>query len=140
VNGYAVAGGMEITLMCDLRVAEQTSTFGIFCRRFGVPLIDGGTIRLPNLIGMSRAMDLILTGRAVKGKEAFEIGLANRLVPEGQAFSAAIELAQEIAKFPQECMNQDRLSAYYAMYSASNFKDAIQNEMDRGLDIIHKVN
>lgn len=139
VQGYAVAGGMEITLACDLRVVEQSATFGIFCRRFGVPLIDGGTLRLPHLIGLSRAMDLILTGRAMKGKEAFEIGLANRLVPDGTALSAAVQLAVEISKFPQECMNRDRMSAYYAMFSAKDWKDAVYNEMDRGLDVIHKV-
>ncbi|XP_021956995.1 short-chain-enoyl-CoA hydratase-like [Folsomia candida] len=138
VQGYAVAGGMEITLACDLRVVEQSATFGIFCRRFGVPLIDGGTLRLPHLIGLSRAMDLILTGRAMKGKEAFEIGLANRLVPDGTALSAAVQLAVEISKFPQECMNRDRMSAYYAMFSAKDWKDAVYNEMDRGLDVIHK--
>jgi enoyl-CoA hydratase/carnithine racemase len=114
------------------------SNFWIFgC--IGVPLIDGGTIRLPHLIGMSRAMDLILTGRAVKGKEAYEIGLANRLVPQGDSLQQAIKLANEIAQFPQDCMNRDRLSANYALYSAKDFQDAIQNEMKRGLEVIHKV-
>jgi enoyl-CoA hydratase len=98
-------------LWCDLRVASQSAIFGIFCRRFGVPLIDLGTIRLPRLIGHSRAMDLILTGREVRAQEAFEIGLANRLVPAGQALSAAIELARQVASFPQTCMRNDRLSA-----------------------------
>jgi enoyl-CoA hydratase len=111
VEGYAVAGGCELALWCDLRVASQSAIFGIFCRRFGVPLIDLGTIRLPRLIGHSRAMDLILTGREVRAQEAFDIGLANRLVPAGQALTAAIELARQIASFPQTCMRNDRLSA-----------------------------
>jgi enoyl-CoA hydratase len=111
IEGYAVAGGCELALWCDLRVASESAIFGIFCRRFGVPLIDLGTIRLPRLIGHSRAMDLILTGREVRAQEAFEIGLANRLVPTGQALTAAIELARRIASFPQTCMRNDRLSA-----------------------------
>jgi enoyl-CoA hydratase/carnithine racemase len=111
VEGYAVAGGCELALWCDLRVASESAVFGIFCRRFGVPLIDLGTIRLPRLIGHSRAMDLILTGREVRAQEAFDIGLANRLVPAGQALTAAIELARQIASFPQTCMRNDRLSA-----------------------------
>jgi enoyl-CoA hydratase len=111
VEGYAVAGGCELALWCDLRVASQTAIFGIFCRRFGVPLIDLGTIRLPRLIGHSRAMDLILTGREVRAQEAFDIGLANRVVPAGEALSAAIELARQIASFPRACMRNDRLSA-----------------------------
>jgi len=138
IGGHAVAGGLEIALLCDLRVVEESATLGIFCRRFGVPLIDGGTIRLPRLIGLSRALDLILTGRPVKGKEALEYGLANQLVPSGTALARAISLALEIAKFPQECMNADRKSAYYAMYSAKDFEDAVQNEMNKGMDIIHK--
>jgi len=111
VEGYAVAGGCELALWCDLRVASQTAIFGIFCRRFGVPLIDLGTIRLPRLIGHSRAMDLILTGREVRAQEALAIGLANRLVPAGEALNAAIELARQIASFPRTCMRNDRLSA-----------------------------
>jgi enoyl-CoA hydratase len=111
VEGHAVAGGCELALWCDLRVASQSAIFGIFCRRFGVPLIDLGTIRLPRLIGHSRAMDLILTGREVRAQEAFDIGLANRLVPAGEALTAAIELARQIASFPPTCMRNDRLSA-----------------------------
>lgn len=111
VEGYAVAGGCELALWCDLRVASESAIFGIFCRRFGVPLIDLGTIRLPRLIGHSRAMDLILTGREVRAQEAFDIGLANRLVPTGQALTAALELARQLASFPQTCMRNDRLSA-----------------------------
>ena len=110
VSGYAVAGGLELALWCDLRIAEQDAVFGVFCRRWGVPLIDGGTVRLPRLIGLSRAMDLILTGRAVAAPEALEIGLVNRLVPRGEGLAAAQALARELAAFPQTCLREDRLS------------------------------
>jgi enoyl-CoA hydratase len=110
VSGYAVAGGLELALWCDLRVAEEGAVFGVFCRRWGVPLIDGGTIRLPRLIGQSRAMDMILTGRGVDAAEAHAIGLANRVVPKGQARQAAEQLAAELAALPQQCMRSDRLS------------------------------
>ena len=113
VSGYAVAGGLELALWCDLRVVEQDAVFGVFCRRWGVPLIDGGTVRLPRLIGHSRAMDMILTGRAVGADEALVIGLANRVVPQGQARQAAEELAAELARAPLGCMRADRLSALY---------------------------
>ena len=112
VSGYAVAGGLELALMADLRVAEDTATFGVFCRRWGVPLIDGGTVRLPRIVGMGRAMDMILTGRPVRAQEALEIGLANRVVPEGEGRAAAEALARQIAGFPQQCMLTDRHSAY----------------------------
>ena len=112
ISGYAVAGGLELALLCDMRVMEESAIFGVFFRRFGVPLIDGGTVRLPRLIGLSRAMDLILTGRAVDSKEALSIGLANRVVPDGTVLEAAEKLALEIASFPQECMLADRKSAY----------------------------
>jgi enoyl-CoA hydratase len=111
VTGYAVAGGLELALWCDLRVAEEDAVFGVFCRRWGVPLIDGGTVRLPRLIGQSRAMDMILTGRAVDAAEAHAIGLANRVVPKGQARQRAEELAAQLATLPQLCMRSDRLSA-----------------------------
>ena len=111
VSGYAVAGGLELALWCDLRVAEEDAVFGVFCRRWGVPLIDGGTVRLPRLIGHSRAMDMILTGRAVDATEALAIGLANRVVAKGQARQAAEELAAELAQLPQGCMRADRSSA-----------------------------
>jgi enoyl-CoA hydratase len=111
ISGYAVAGGLELALWCDLRVVEEDAVLGVFCRRWGVPLIDGGTVRLPRLIGQSRAMDLILTGRPVDAAEAHAIGLANRVVPKGQARQQAEELAAEIARFPQQCMRSDRLSA-----------------------------
>jgi len=113
VSGYAVAGGLELALWCDLRVVEEDAEFGVFCRRWGVPLIDGGTVRLPRLIGHSRAMDLILTGRAVGAQEALQIGLANRLVPKGQARAAAEELAAQLAALPQRCLRADRLSALH---------------------------
>src|SRR5258708_322986 len=110
VEGYAVAGGCELALWCDMRVISETAAFGIFCRRFGVPLIDLGTIRLPRFIAQGHAMDLILTGREVRAQEAMDIGLANRLVPAGQALSAAIELAAQIASFPPICLRNHRLS------------------------------
>jgi enoyl-CoA hydratase len=112
VAGYAVAGGLELALWCDLRVMEETATFGVFCRRWGVPLLDGGTVRLPRLIGMSRAMDLILTGRAVDAQEALQIGLANRVVPVGKAREEAEALARALADLPQTCLRSDRRSAY----------------------------
>jgi enoyl-CoA hydratase len=110
IAGPAVAGGMELALWCDLRVVDETAVFGIFCRRWGVPLIDGGTVRLPRLIGQSRALDLILTGRPVDATEALRIGLANRKVAAGQALEAALELARQIAAFPQQCLRNDRAS------------------------------
>lgn len=112
ISGAAVAGGMELALWCDLRVMDEDAYFGVFCRRFGVPLIDGGTVRLPRLIGMGRAMDLILTGRKVEAAEALHMGLSNRVVPTGTACEAAITLAQDLCKFPQKTMLADRLSAY----------------------------
>lgn len=110
IEGFAVAGGFELAIWCDLRVVAEDATFGIFCRRFGVPLVDLGTVRLPRLIGQSRAMDLILTGRPVGAEEALAMGLANRVVPKGRALAAAIELGRQIAAFPQTCMRNDRLS------------------------------
>src|SRR6202011_4982239 len=111
IEGHAVAGGLELALWCDLRVAARDAVLGVYCRRWGVPLVDLGTIRLPRLIGHSRAMDLMLTGRGVDGVEAERIGLANRVVPSGQALQAAIGLARELASLPQRCMRNDRLSA-----------------------------
>ncbi len=112
VAGHAVAGGLELALWCDLRVAEESAVFGVFCRRWGVPLIDGGTVRLPRLIGMGRALDLILTGRPVDAREALAMGLANRVVPDGQARDAAESLALELCGLPQICMRSDRMSVY----------------------------
>lgn len=112
VEGHAVAGGLELALWCDMRIASQTAVFGVFCRRWGVPLIDGGTVRLPRIIGQGRAMDMILTGRPVDAAEALRIGLADRVVLAGEALSAALALAKQIAAFPQLCMTSDRMSAY----------------------------
>jgi enoyl-CoA hydratase len=112
VEGHAVAGGLELALWCDLRVASATAVFGVFCRRWGVPLVDGGTVRLPRLIGHGRALDMILTGRPVGAEEALAWGLADRLVPAGEALDRAVALADELARFPQLCLRSDRLSAY----------------------------
>ncbi len=112
VSGAAVAGGMELALWCDLRVMEEDAYFGVFCRRFGVPLIDGGTVRLPRLVGMGHAMDLILTGRKVEAQEALQMGLCNRVVPAGQALEAALGLARQLSEFPQRTMLADRASAH----------------------------
>ncbi len=131
IAGHAVAGGLELALWCDLRVAEEGAVLGVFCRRWGVPLIDGGTVRLPRLIGLSRAMDLILTGRAVDAREALAIGLVNRVVPVGDARRAAEDLAREIARFPQTCMRGDRLSAYEQ--HDMPFDLAMQNELAHGM-------
>ena len=132
IEGYAVAGGLELALWCDLRVVAEDATLGVFCRRWGVPLIDGGTIRLPRLIGLSHALDLILTGRPVGAAEALRIGLANRVVPHGEARAAAEQLARQIAAFPQECMRRDRRSAYEQFDLA--LPEAIQNELRLGLE------
>jgi enoyl-CoA hydratase len=134
IEGYAVAGGAELALWCDLRVMAETATFGIFCRRFGVPLVDLGTIRLPRLIGHSRAMDLILTGRAVDAQEALAIGVANRIAPHGKALAVAKKLAHDIATLPQRCMRNDRLSAIEQWDLDEGA--AIDNEIARGLDTI----
>ena len=131
VEGYAVAGGLELALWCDMRVASETAKFGVFCRRWGVPLIDGGTVRLPRLIGHSRALDMILTGREIGAREAFDWGLANRLVPAGQALAEAKALAEAIAKFPQLCMRSDRRSSYEQW--ALDLGDALTNEARLGL-------
>ena len=134
VGGHAVAGGLELALWCDLRVVEESAVFGVFCRRWGVPLIDGGTVRLPRLIGLSRALDLILTGRAVDAQEALAIGLANRVVPRGTAREEAEKLAHQIAAFPQACMRADRQSAYEQF--SMDLDAAIQNELRLGAAVI----
>ncbi len=130
VSGAAVAGGMELALWCDLRVMEEDAYFGVYCRRFGVPLIDGGTVRLPRLVGMGHAMDLILTGRKVEAAEALQMGLANRVVPKGAAREAAIALAQQLAKFPQETMRADRMNAYAQW--GKTLPEALHAEWERG--------
>jgi len=135
IEGHAVAGGMELALWCDLRVMAEDAIMGIFCRRFGVPLVDMGTIRLPRLIGQSRAMDLTLTGRPVKAKEAEHIGLADRICASGSALETAIELAKEIAKFPQACMRSDRQSMLDQW--SLDTEAAIHNETKLGMDTIN---
>lgn len=134
VEGYAVAGGLELAVWCDLRVASETARFGVFCRRFGVPLIDGGTIRLPRLIGQSRAMDLVLTGREVGTDEALEIGLANRRAEAGGALEAAKALARDIAGFPQICMRTDRASVLSQW--GLDEQAALRAEIEGGIKVI----
>ncbi|HSD88514.1 MAG TPA: crotonase/enoyl-CoA hydratase family protein [Kofleriaceae bacterium] len=130
IEGHAVAGGLELALWCDLRVAAADAVLGVFCRRFGVPLIDGGTIRLPRLIGLSRALDLILTGRGVDAQEALAIGLVNRVVPSGQARAAAEKLAHELSELPQAAMRADRMSAY--LQHDLDLEAALQKELELG--------
>jgi enoyl-CoA hydratase len=134
VEGHAVAGGLELALWCDLRVAARDAVFGVYCRRWGVPLVDGGTVRLPRLIGISHAMDLILTGRGVSGAEAQAMGLANRLTEPGQALAVALELAEELGRFPQRCLRSDRASALaqWPMAEAA----ALREETRLGLEVI----
>ena len=134
VEGYAVAGGLELALWCDLRVAAEDAVFGVYCRRWGVPLVDGGTVRLSRLIGHSHALDLILTGRGVSGREALSMGLANRLVPHGGALDAALALANDLARLPQTCLRSDRLLTY-EQWSLS-LDEALRNETRRGLSVI----
>jgi enoyl-CoA hydratase len=134
VEGHAVAGGLELALWCDLRVAARDAVFGVFCRRFGVPLVDGGTVRLPRLIGHSRAMDLILTGRPVDADEALAIGLANRVVETGHALEASIALAEELSALPQVCLRSDRLSAIEQWGLSEG--EAAANEARRGQAVI----
>ncbi|MGB0954916.1 MAG: crotonase/enoyl-CoA hydratase family protein [Panacagrimonas sp.] len=131
VSGYCVAGGIELALWCDLRVADETAIFGVFCRRFGVPLIDGGTVRLPRMIGMSHALDMILTGRPVHADEAKQMGLANRVTPAGNALNEAKKLASALCEFPQTCMRGDRSSAYEQWGMSQDA--AIANEFQHGL-------
>ncbi|MDO8520415.1 MAG: crotonase/enoyl-CoA hydratase family protein [Deltaproteobacteria bacterium] len=137
ISGHAVAGGLELALWCDLRIVEEDAVLGVFCRRWGVPLIDGGTVRLPRLIGLSRALDLILTGRPVTAKEALEMGLVNRIVSKGTARKAAEELAITLAAFPQKCMRGDRLSAYEQFDLP--FEKALQNEFRHGLQALEEA-
>ena len=134
VEGFAVAGGLELAVWCDLRVAAEDAVFGVYCRRWGVPLVDGGTVRLPRLIGHSHALDLILTGRGVSGDEAQRMGLANRIVPKGQALDAALELAGQLAALPQGCMRRDRTSSYEQWDLP--LADALANETRLGLETI----
>jgi enoyl-CoA hydratase len=132
VAGHAVAGGLELALWCDLRVAEEDAVFGVFCRRWGVPLIDGGTVRLPQVVGLGRALDMILTGRAVPAAEAYQMGLVTKLVNRGTAREQAEELALQIAAFPQACLRSDRASVLEA--ASLGMADAMANEFARGMD------
>ncbi|XP_068152912.1 probable enoyl-CoA hydratase echA8 [Drosophila tropicalis] len=129
INGYCIGNGLELALMCDLRVMEESAVLGFFNRRFGVPMLDGGTVRLPAMIGLSRALDLILTGRPVGSQEAHDIGLVNRIVPTGTALGNAVELATCLAKFPQRALNHDRNSVYSGAFETSTFHQAVQNEV-----------
>ncbi len=134
IEGYAVAGGLELALWCDLRVAAEDAVLGVFCRRFGVPLVDGGTVRLPRVVGMGHAMDMILTGREVDAREARSMGLVNRVCPPGKALDAAMELAARLAEMPQHCMRSDRASAYEQWSLDSDA--ALKNEFRRGMDVV----
>ena len=134
INGYAVAGGLELALWCDLRVMEEDAIVGVFCRRWGIPLIDGGTVRLPRLIGLSRALDLILTGRPVDAREALAMGLANRIAPHGAARQEAEALAHMLAHLPQDCLRSDRLSTYEQ--AGAPFAQAMANEFQRGMRVV----
>ncbi|KAM3433584.1 hypothetical protein MY4824_005888 [Beauveria thailandica] len=136
VSGHAVAGGLELSLLADLRVVDTTAVFGVFCRRFGVPLIDGGTVRLPRVVGQGRALDMILTGRPVDAREALSFGLANRVVPQGQALEAATELARGLLGFPQKCMRADLASAHYSVYDAPSLEDALRFEFEHGIPVV----
>lgn len=136
IDGFCVAGGLELALMCDLRVVEENAKLGFLNRRFGVPLIDGGTVRLPELIGLSRAMDLILTGRLLDAKEALDWGVANRVVSTGTVYGQAVNLAKEIVKFPQECLKVDRESALNATFSAKNLEEAMEFESQNAVSVL----
>jgi enoyl-CoA hydratase/carnithine racemase len=136
VAGHAVAGGLELSLICDMRVVEEDAIFGVYCRRWGVPLIDGGTVRLQAIVGLGRAMDMILTGRPVSAQEALSMGLANRVVPKGKALEEAAKIAEQLLRFPNGCMNVDRASCYYAAYNAASFEDAMRNEFENGVKVL----
>lgn len=136
ISGPCVAGGLELSLLADMRVGEESSKYGVLCRRFGVPLIDGGTVRLPRMIGLSRALDLILTGRTVDAVEAFNIGLINRIVPDGQCLSAAIQIAHDLLRFPYDCMNTDRLSTHFAV--SNTVDDSLKHEFECGRKLIER--
>ena len=136
VAGHAVAGGLELSLLADMRVVEEDAVFGVFCRRWGVPLIDGGTVRLQAIIGLGRAMDMILTGRPVDAKEALNMGLANRVVPKGESLNCALDIARQLISFPGMCLNTDRRSCYYSAYEAQSFEDALSYEFKSGEKVI----
>jgi enoyl-CoA hydratase len=137
ISGYAVAGGIELTAWCDLRVMEADAVVGVFCRRWGVPLIDGGTVRLPHIVGLGRALDLILTGRPMDAQEALATGFANRVVPTGQGRAAAEALAAELAQFPQACLRADRASVYAAL--GQPLRDALATEFGHGSEVLEEA-
>ncbi|KAF3479746.1 enoyl-CoA hydratase/carnithine racemase [Arthroderma uncinatum] len=143
ISGHAVAGGMELSLLADIRVVEEDAIFGIFSRRFGVPLLDGGTVRLQEIIGLGRALDILLTGRPVAATEAMHIGLAAKVVPKGEAFKEAMKMAQSLAAVPQECLNADRKACYHAAYNSPSFEDALSYEFEEAVKVsdlaIHKA-
>ncbi|EXJ55734.1 enoyl-CoA hydratase [Cladophialophora yegresii CBS 114405] len=136
VAGHAVAGGLELSLLADMRVVEEDATFGVYCRRWGVPLIDGGTVRLQAIVGLGRALDMILTGRGVSAAEALGMGLANRVVGRGRAVEEATRIAEQLVEFPQGCMLADRASCYYAAFEATGFEDALRREYDEGVGVV----
>ena len=136
VSGYAVAGGLELSLLGDMRVVEEDAVFGVFCRRFGVPLIDGGTVRLQAIVGLGRALDMVLTGRPVGAREALQMGLANRVVAKGRAVEEAMRIAEVLVEFPQLCMRRDRRSLYYAAHEARSLEDALAFEFRNGEEVI----
>ncbi|GFQ89270.1 probable enoyl-CoA hydratase, mitochondrial [Trichonephila clavata] len=138
VNGYAVAGGFELALWCDLRVVEETAVMGFFNRRFGVPLVNGSTVRLPQLIGLSRALDLILTGRPLSAKEAFEMGIATKITACGTGLGNAINLANSLCKFPQECLRADRFSAYHSSYNSQSLEESLRFEYQNASHVLTK--
>jgi enoyl-CoA hydratase/carnithine racemase len=138
IAGYAVAGGLELSLLADMRIVEEDAVFGVFCRRWGVPLIDGGTVRLQAIVGLGRAMDMILTGRPVGAQQALAMGLASRVVPKGESLKEAIAIAKELIAFPEICLNTDRQSCYYSAYGASSFEDAMSHEFNAGKRVISK--
>lgn len=138
ISGPAVAGGLELSLLADLRICDTTAIFGVFCRRWGVPLIDGGTVRLPKVVGLGRALDMILTGRAVDAQEALTMGLANRVVAPGEVVEEARELARRLLGFPQLCMRVDRRSVYHGVYEAKDLTDALGFEYRHGIDVVEK--
>ena len=136
ISGYAVAGGLELACFCDLRVAEESAVLGVFCRRFGVPLIDGGTIRLPQIVGLGRALDLILTGRPVSASEALGMGLVNRVVPAGMARQSAEQLAKELARLPQSCLRSDRMATLLQLDEPKPVDEALRREFELGMQTI----
>lgn len=138
ISGPAVAGGLELSLLADLRICDTTAIFGVFCRRWGVPLIDGGTVRLPKVVGLGRALDMILTGRAVDAQEALTMGLANRVVAPGEVVDEARQLARRLLGFPQLCMRVDRRSVYHGVYEAKDLTDALGFEYRHGIDVVEK--